>query len=118
MSLLLLLKPTGAPVVIPPPPPSAAPAIGQGAQSVLLPPALYRFPGGTATVLFGAIQPGLILLPPGARARVRLKASLGEYEMRVESLAAKHPTTYRAVRDERVDEEFLALIQTVFLLTR
>ena len=118
MSLLLLLKPNGTAVVIPPPPPSAAPSLGQGVQNVFPPPAFFRFQAGTATVLFRAVQPDLLLLPTASRARIGISVKPTTYEMRLESPAKKQPKTYRAVRDERADEEFLELIETAYLLTR
>lgn len=118
MSLLLLYRPTTSVVVTPPETP---PIIPQGAEVLVPPPAIYRFPAGTASILVRAKQPQLILVPSIERARILIGAHRPEVQLELTSKIRKHPapSTYRAVRDDkREDQEYLELVEAAFLLTR
>lgn len=118
MSLLLLLRPldTGS-VVTPPDTSTPLPIPGQSGPPIK-PAQVFRFPAGRARILIRAEQPSLLILPTPERARVRIRAARSEYALELTSNIKKQQRIYRAVRDERVDEEFHDLVKTAFFLSR
>ena len=118
MSLLLLLKPNGTGVVITPPATTAAPTVI--ATKRIPPPQVFHFEAETARIILRALQPSLILIPELDRATVSLRGKQPSLEAQFSSLAKKKqdPVSYRAVKDEREDEEFERLVETAYLLTR
>lgn len=116
MSLLLLLKPTGE-AVIPEPEPEVVVVPGQAGRPVKK-PQVFHFPAGTARIIIRAKQPEFLIMPSPGRARVRVTAARPDYALELTSQIRKQQRTYRAVRDERVEEEFHELVKTAFFLSR
>lgn len=118
MSLLLLLKPKTAGTVVTPPTVETLPAPGPGSKQIP-PPRRERFLAGTARIFLSANKPDLLFVTTARGATVRLRGVPPDWEQQLAIMANAPPNiSYRAVKDERVDDDFHDAVLAAFLLTR
>lgn len=118
MSLLLLLKPKKTGSVVVTPPAETLPPPGPGSKKIP-PPQIERFLAGTAQIFLFANRPDIILVPTAKGGTVIVRGAPADWEQHLAIMAGTPPEiSYRAVKDERVDDDFHDAVLAAFLLSR